>query len=115
MFSLLAAPAAGRETPLAAHPCRGEKQTAAGFLTRDVSVSTFLSLPLPLWKVTLAAPGRAGETEEQERGRGGVGSSAHLVRPDPIIVTSPFSHTHAYTAPSLLAPHLPVDIVIRTV
>lgn len=56
----------------------------------------FLSAPSSpsLWKVTLAAPGRTGEPEEQG---GDVGSSAHLVRLDPIIATPLFPNTHSYT------------------
>lgn len=105
VFSLVAAPAAGRETPLAAHLSRGEKQTAAGS-----QPEMFLSAPSPLSPLLspLSPPssleGHLGSARQGRRARGAggggdVGSSAHLVRPDPLIATS-----NTRTGPSPLAP-----------
>lgn len=99
VFSLVAGPAAGRETPLAAHLSRGEKQTAAGS-----QPEMFLSAPSPLSPLLSPSSleGHLGSARQGRRARGAggdVGSSAHLVRPDPLIATS-----NTRTAPSPLAP-----------
>lgn len=88
MFSLVAAPAAGRETPLAVHLFQRREANRVWFITRDVSVSTFLSPSLE---------GHLASAKQGRRARGagvGVGgSSAHLEKPDPIIATPSSSQT----------------------
>lgn len=59
VFSQVAAPAARRDTPLAAQRSPRPEANRGWLLSRDVPVSTFGSL----WprKVTLPAPGKVGE------------------------------------------------------